>query len=323
MKVPRIFKGRIYAFTAGMVIPMAGGAMYVLNLPPFTVFNPVSALLMTTFAIFGISMFRHHIRDVVPVAVDQVLNTLEEGIIVLDADENIVEYNTAAASLFAELSPLALGRNLIEAFGEGSGILALVEGQESTEAGFALTSPMGRLVCRGRSRPVFGVDGSRIGRLLTIIDSELVAVAPPEAEEADETGQLLICRDFFVHTAGLLAQSREQQSEFFLAAVVVRGVESIESFRSALQMIMALLAPPERICFNGDGRFFLSIQARKKDEALLRARTLVRSLESRGLVSRFGVVGSGGHTGITAEELASRALHTVLHNRQPISWGSS
>ena len=323
LRSPAIFKGRIYAFAVGMVIPMAGGALYVLNLPPFTIFNPVSVLLMTTFGIFGISMFRHHIRDVVPVAVDQVLDTLDEAIIVLDENENIVEYNTAAASLFAELSPLALGRNLIDSFGRESGILTLVRDRTGSDSDFSLTSPMGRIKCRGRSKSVIGVDGSRIGRLLTIFETELFHVDEAEAETTDDMARLLIGREFFDKAGKALADSREKGQEFFLAAVIIRNAETVESFRVALNHIVELVTPPESVCFNGDGRFFLSLPGRQKDEVLLRARTLFRDLESRGLISRFGVAGSTGDTEITAEELASRALRTVLNSRQSVSYGAA
>ncbi|MFP4115427.1 MAG: histidine kinase N-terminal 7TM domain-containing protein [Spirochaetota bacterium] len=167
---PPVFRGRLAAFAVEIIIPITGAALYILNVPPLHVFNPSPILLMVSFLLFGATMLRHHRLDVVPVARHLVLDTLEEGIIVLDLEDRIVDFNRAAAEMFDSLNETAIGSSFLDSLGKHDAILALARGVESSNAGFVLETSEGTRQCIGRAASVIGMDGTRIGRVITAID---------------------------------------------------------------------------------------------------------------------------------------------------------
>jgi PAS domain S-box-containing protein len=97
---------------AGALFPWVGNAVYMLKLGPVGL--DLTPLGFTAGGLFvGYSLFRYKLLDIVPVAHGVLIDSIADSIIVLDAENRILELNPAARRLLGISSDFA-GRSLIE-----------------------------------------------------------------------------------------------------------------------------------------------------------------------------------------------------------------
>jgi PAS domain S-box-containing protein len=96
LRSARVYRSQTVALLIGMVIPWISNAVYLAG------WSPLRGLDLTPFAftLTGVlcawGMFRLQLFDLVPVARDAVIESMGDGVIVLDAQERIVDINPAA-----------------------------------------------------------------------------------------------------------------------------------------------------------------------------------------------------------------------------------
>lgn len=108
---PRRILGRKYkSFILLSVFPLLAMISYVWKLYPSFDFAP--ATLGIALSLVVISVWTRKNYDFSRLAADLVLRSMEDGIIMLDDNKRIVSYNPAAAGIFTELSPQAVGDSI-------------------------------------------------------------------------------------------------------------------------------------------------------------------------------------------------------------------
>jgi PAS domain S-box-containing protein len=106
-----LFGRQAAAMLFGMAIMWAGNALYVFRLNPFPALD-VSAIGFTLgSAALAWGIFQHGLLDVVPVAHDAIVRNLVDAIVVLDADNRIVELNPSAEVLVGRSNTALLGQS--------------------------------------------------------------------------------------------------------------------------------------------------------------------------------------------------------------------
>lgn len=115
MRSPRIYQGQVSMTLAGLLAPWAANVIYLSGLSPFPFLDltPFAFVLMNLAVFWG--LFRFHLMDVVPVARDRVVEEMQDGVIVLDADNRIVDVNPAARHIVAKFGVGMVGRPVGEA----------------------------------------------------------------------------------------------------------------------------------------------------------------------------------------------------------------
>jgi len=96
IRSPRSHRGQALILLIGALMPLTGNVIFILgltriSLPPFAF--TLSGLLM----IWG--LFRFRLLDIVPVAHDLVIQSMSDGVIVLDAQDRIADLNPAAEQI--------------------------------------------------------------------------------------------------------------------------------------------------------------------------------------------------------------------------------
>nr|WP_290221272.1 histidine kinase N-terminal 7TM domain-containing protein [Trichocoleus desertorum] len=83
---------------ASAMIPLIGGSAYMLNLtPPGLNITPMSFMLSGL--IYSANLFRFQLFDLVPVARDTLVESMSDGVLVLDQQNRVVDINPAAREL--------------------------------------------------------------------------------------------------------------------------------------------------------------------------------------------------------------------------------
>jgi len=111
-----VFRGQRILFFIAVLAPWIGNILYItgnspipyLDLTPFAFTVSVAVL---TWAIFGF-----HLMDIAPVARDLVVDSMREGMVVLDVRGNIVDINIAAARMIGVPVAIAIGKTADSVF---------------------------------------------------------------------------------------------------------------------------------------------------------------------------------------------------------------
>lgn len=116
MRLQGLYRSQVVAMLVAVLAPWIGNVLYLtgnspipyLDLTPFSFAVTVVAL---AWAIFGF-----HLVDITPIARDLVIDSLQEGVIVLDANGRIADVNSSAARIFGIQASHVVGTAASEMF---------------------------------------------------------------------------------------------------------------------------------------------------------------------------------------------------------------
>jgi PAS domain S-box-containing protein len=130
----RIFRQQTNWMLLGVVIPLMFNAVYVFRLIPGLDkdFSPVAFALSGLAFVVGI--FRYRLLNLRPIARDFVVEHMPEGMIILDYNQQIIDYNPAALWFLDKRAIDPIGKGIQEIWPEGYAWLGLPkEGTKYTE----------------------------------------------------------------------------------------------------------------------------------------------------------------------------------------------
>lgn len=143
IQAPKAYRWQYFSILAGMMIPWSLGipAMFLPQISDQVLSIAIVAGLLVI--VWGI--FRHQVFDILPIALETVIQSMGDGVIVLDDQQRIVHLNPAAQAILQHLPgetnalpDLAKGQPVYEALAGWSEILDYFE-QERFEKSIGLT----------------------------------------------------------------------------------------------------------------------------------------------------------------------------------------
>jgi len=99
-RVPRLYRWQSIVMITAALVPVAGNAIYLSHMIP-----ALGGLDLTPFAfalsgaLLSVGLFRFRLLDIIPVAQRAVLESMSEGVIVIDVQGRIVDINPAAQQM--------------------------------------------------------------------------------------------------------------------------------------------------------------------------------------------------------------------------------
>lgn len=155
---------------AGALLPWLGNFMYLTKLSPFPQLDltPFAYSLSGLVILWG--LFRYHLLDIVPTARDQALDSMREGLLVLDGRDRIVDMNPAMRSIAQVSTSQAIGRPFDEVFSFWPGFVAHIHDDADPEAGIFLVRDTGERYYDLSVSPLINWRGRLTGRLIVLYD---------------------------------------------------------------------------------------------------------------------------------------------------------
>ncbi len=197
---PGRYRRQATALVAGTLAPWAANAVFLAGLSPFPHLDltPIGFAVLggaVTYAIIGFRLF-----DLVPIAREKVVESMADGVIVLDHRGRVADLNPAAAAIIGLPAAGLIGRSF---------------------ADLAAENPLDMACClelrEGRSEAVADRDGSRI-----YFDRQVTAFPAP----GGDSGRLVVLRDI---TARKLAEQAMARAHEELGIKARMGAESLEA----------------------------------------------------------------------------------------------
>jgi signal transduction histidine kinase len=152
----------------GMAFPWLANFMYITGLNPFPSLDltPIALTLANLF--LSVSFLRYRFMDLRPIAQNSVFNAIQDGVVVLDAKERIVDINPVGTFIFQDTSDL-LGREIKSLLPHWSEWQASnPNGEINQEISIELANSP--LILKLRTTSVLDQRGKRSGRILLISD---------------------------------------------------------------------------------------------------------------------------------------------------------
>ena len=112
----KIYRQQLELIIIALVFPWAGNILYLLDIGPF----PGQDLTIIGFTLTGLilsfNLHQFKFLDLVPMARDQLMEKMNDGIIVVDNKERIVDINPAAKKIFSNKTENILGKDIGQLF---------------------------------------------------------------------------------------------------------------------------------------------------------------------------------------------------------------
>lgn len=96
---PQLYRGQAGTLLVGAIAPWFANALYLLHLNPFPALDLTPFAFTVTGAATAWGLFRFRLLDIVPVARDAVIESMSDGVMVLDIQNRIVDLNPAAQQM--------------------------------------------------------------------------------------------------------------------------------------------------------------------------------------------------------------------------------
>jgi signal transduction histidine kinase len=195
------YRSQVGTLMIATLIPLGGNFMYVTNLNPLPGFDWTPVLFVFTGLVITFGVMKYRMFDLVPFARNKLIDTLSDGVVVINSEGFIEDYNPAITKIF-ELEAGDFRRKrfnkvfekykvFIDAIEEGNGILAEI----------TLDNPGGQKFYQIRITVIYNRNRKLSGRLVQVNDvTSLKETESRLKAEVEERGRLIEDLDAFAHT---------------------------------------------------------------------------------------------------------------------------
>lgn len=112
IKSPTLYRAQIGAVVMGTIIPLLANFISISGWSPF----PYLDLTPFGFAISGVALalafFRYRMLDIYPAARDTIFQNMDEGVLVLDGQDHIVDINLSAERILGQSASSVVGKDI-------------------------------------------------------------------------------------------------------------------------------------------------------------------------------------------------------------------
>ncbi len=183
-----LYRGQILTILFGLIASWIADFWYALRLPPFEILNATPFGFTVTGLVVAFGLLRFRMLDIVPVARDVVIQSLGDGLIVLDTQQRIVDINPAAQRALSHSGRPPIGAALSRLW-PGWSALAPAAEQPTAQGDALLAVNDEQRVFEVRVSPLYNQYQEITGRLVMLHDSTERKRAAVELQRAKEAAE--------------------------------------------------------------------------------------------------------------------------------------
>ena len=107
----KIYRPQVLALMLGQFVPMVTAFIYLIGLTP-PGFDPVPMVLWLTTILYLWSISSTRLFTVMPIAKDAIFHSISDGVLVLDDDYHLIEFNEESKRMFPQLNKSMIGQDI-------------------------------------------------------------------------------------------------------------------------------------------------------------------------------------------------------------------
>ena len=206
-KFPAFYKSQVNTLVIATIIPLIGNLMYVTRLNPFPGIDWTPILFVFTGLVVTFGVIKYRMFDLVPFARNKLLDTMEDGVLVVNAEGFIEDCNNAAIQIF-NLSPhLVIRKSFREVFNNYKIFTAGINNEKQQSVEVIIERKDGTKYYQCLFSPVFNKKNEFSGHSILIHDITLMKKAEVKLKnvnqklvaEIDKRGKLIDDLESFSH----------------------------------------------------------------------------------------------------------------------------
>ncbi len=170
LRSPQPYRNQAISLLVGVMLALLPNILGTLELIPPS-WNWLNSLgFVGTGLVFAWAMFRYRLIDLMPLARDQVVDTMQEAFIVLDQQDRLVDLNPAAQAILGLSLDQAVGRPAGQVFGAQHGLVERFRDKQQAQAEITLERDAVPRHYDLRISPLADKQGQLRGRLILLHD---------------------------------------------------------------------------------------------------------------------------------------------------------
>ncbi|MBN1666754.1 MAG: diguanylate cyclase [Anaerolineales bacterium] len=309
IKLPHLYGRQARLITAAALFPWLGNLIYLLDISPLPGIDLTPLAFILSGILFGLGLHRFRVLSLTPMARDRLVDTMQDAVIVVDAQKRIADLNPAAQHLAGFNLPDALGQPVASVLANWP-ILALhFQFESAAVTEMRLVSSRQQRWYHSQVNPLRDRQGVVSGWLVVLRDITEQRSAQAEAdqlaaviEQAHETilitdlqGKIKYANPHFEKTTGYAVDEVLEHNPRILKS----GVQDAEFYRQLWQKI------------TGGGIWSGELINRRKDGSLYHeAATIFPIRDAYGQIANYAAV----KRDITDQVQAQAALQEFSHH---------
>jgi PAS domain S-box-containing protein len=167
---PQLYRWQALAILIGVLAPWAGNALYISGLSPFPHLDLTPFGYTLTGLVVTLGLLRFRLLDILPVARDAIVTDMPDGVMVLDAQNRIVDLNPAAAKIVGLPVSEAIGQLARQVLTSWPDLAESYRDVEETHSEISLGEDDGQIIYDLRISPMHDRRGQLSGRLVVLRD---------------------------------------------------------------------------------------------------------------------------------------------------------
>jgi signal transduction histidine kinase len=195
------YRSQVGTLMIATMIPLGGNLMYVTGINPLPGFDWTPVLFVFTGLVITFGVMKYRMFDLVPFARNKLIDTMSDGVIVINSEGFIEDYNPAVTRIFKLEAGDIRRKRFNSMFKEyGTLVKAITEGTSDT-AEITLDDTEGHKYYQARFTNIFDRNHKFSGRLVQVNDvTSLKKTESRLKAEVEERGRLIEDLDAFAHT---------------------------------------------------------------------------------------------------------------------------
>ncbi len=163
-----IQRGQVLTLSFGAVLPLLGNLVRITGLSPIPDLDltPLAFSLSGTLFVFGLLRFR--LFDILPVARSAILESMSEGVLVIDPEKRVVEINPSAERFLHCRASEILGKGAHAVFPDSDLLSDMLNGGDGQAVEISLSNAYGTGVYDVRGTTLKDTRGKLRGRLIVL-----------------------------------------------------------------------------------------------------------------------------------------------------------
>jgi PAS domain S-box-containing protein len=170
LRAPWVFRGQTFALALGASLPLLANILYLSDLDQPARLDPTPFAFVLCGLVIAWGLFRFHLFDVVPVARDAVIESMNDAVVVLDLQDRIVDVNPVAEAIAGGTISDIVGQPALQVLPSFSSIQALFHDEEEVRAEVKLGEGSAQRIYDLRVSSLSDRRGQLTGRLLVYSD---------------------------------------------------------------------------------------------------------------------------------------------------------
>lgn len=320
----KAYRQQLIALMCGQLIPMITAFIYLLGLTPQGV-DPVPMVLWASSFLYLWSINSSRLFRVMPVAKDAIFHSINDGVIVLDESERLIEFNQACSKVFPQLTRSMIGRDIRKAWLEVTGqtMPFTLEAAVNTQD---IEIVLSNHTYQVRITELQHVNHGK-GLLLIFTDiTELKELQRQLEQQAyyDELTQINNRRAFFQQCNQAYSEAGETSSAFTVILMDIDHFKNVnDTYGHAIgdqllvhvvKVCQSVLKKGELFARYGGEEFVLALNYYTLSEGQALANLLCNSVESQPLMTTEGAIRATISCGVAEGTTGQETLYQLLNN---------